>query len=1041
MVRSMKSPSPRKRHSTSRPSRASSESRQAWRRGQEGFSLAEVSVALGVTALLFLAALSMLTLDHRLYNRDDSVLEAAREGRYAVDKLERDLLMLGYQVDVRTIADPGPDGTENTDDDITGQPQIAYAAPYEIVFNADIDPTIDAIHDGLTDDSTPTGYSPVTFHTGAETIRYTLDSTGDGTIDSNDHGDDADEAVIKNDGLFLLNRQTYGYNGTDNTNPSGPIALVRGPIAYPNGSRAVPLFLYWGHFDSDPAEDLWGDDGTGSGTAGNGILEPDEISALGPVTDEDANDDGVLDAGEDRNGNGTLERRVTELITRVEIHVTTETSYPDNDYTDPNRSGTSTPFRYRTVTTNTEIKPRNIELPGGACGDEPEPTSSPSVTNACTNTLADGKVQVSWSLSDDDGNFENDIEKYLLWRTDVNNIFGPSPFDEVIDGTNNWEDDWIEMRTWPPRQYWYRVRAMDCTPQLSRLDPVAGPYPPTPGASYPPSFTVSDVAGDNGTNLQVDWERSPDDPSNTTGYGGDVKKYYVYRSTSPDYRCVAPVNNTPVVASGAPTYSFTDNDTNSTSGIVYGQIYYYWMRAMDDNTVLSPYSPRVCARPYKGPVLPASPRVRVVSYGADDHPVEAWCLPNSRNDAAGYDPYLLEYKLYHSSDINGDGTYDSLADNAVGYTDPANHEATKYWDGIFWAVGNGGTADIVHGITAGATPRTLDNPTSESLEAIDFTDRLNGITVGSGGTILTSHDGGASWSGSPGAFTTVNLWDAVFVDSQVAITVGDSGTILRSDDGGDSWSDVASPVVAGLNAVSANGNFVVAGGGGGVLVTSTDGGQTFGENLTYPDTDTIHGLCVTTSGSGTDLIYVGAPDKVFISADGGGTWAQHEFSGAGKVLGVDCLSSGHAMIVTQNGQVWSTSDEGTTWGQESINPNSPYDVAMISPRLAWVASSEGTIRYRDHSGSWQTLDIESGFVVKGLAARPEIVFEAASTADDPSGTPYFGVITTRYDQGSGLDGEAGMTPDRSSSIENPDDSYPQILVDSCNNFELSAIQP
>lgn len=1038
MVRSMKSPSPRKKRSTSRRSRASEQARH---RGQGGFSLAEVSVALGITALLFLAALSMLSLDHRLYNRDDSVLEAAREGRYAADKLERDLLMLGYQVDVRTIADPGPDGTENTDDDLTGQPQIAYAAPYEIVFNSDIDPTIDAIHDGLADDSTPTGYSPVTFHTGAETIRYTLDSSGDGTIDATDHGDDADEAVIKNDGLYLLHRETYGYNGTDNANPNGPIALVRGPTPYPNGSQAIPLFLYWGQFDSDPAEDLWGDDGTGGGTAGNGILEPGELSALGPVTDEDANDDAVLDAGEDRNGNGTLERRITQLITRVEVHVTTETSYPDVDYADPNRSDPSTPFRYRSVTTNTEIKPRNIELPGGACGDEPEPTSSPSVTNACASTLADGKVQVSWALSDDDGNFENDIEKYLLWRTDVNNIFGPTPFDEVIDGTNNWQDDWIEMRTWPPRQYWYRVRAMDCTPQLSRLDPVAGPYPPTPGAAYPPTFTISDVAGDDGTNLQVDWERSPDDPSNTTGYGGDVKKYYVYRSTSPDYRCVAPVNNAPVVASGAPDYTFTDNATNSSSGVVYGQLYYYWMRAMDDNTVLSPYSPRVCARSYQGPVMPAATEARVVTYGASDHPVEAWCLPNEDNDAAGYDPYLIEYKLYHSSDVNSDGTYDSMVDNAVGYTEPSNYEATKYWDGIFWAVGHGGSADIVHGITAGSAPRKLNNPTTETLRSIDFTDRLNGVAVGGNGTILVSHDGGASWSGSPGAFTAVDLWDTTYINDQAGITVGNSGTILRSDDGGDNWNGVVSPVVANLNSVSSNGNFVVAGGANGTVLTSTDGGQTFAENLTYPASDNIYAVCATMTSGGNNLVYVGSTDAVFISPDGGGTWAQHDFAGAGRVLGIACLESGHAMIATYSGEVWSTSNEGTTWGQEPISPATPRDVSMISPRLAWVAGSDGTIFYRDHTGNWQSLSIDSSFIIEGLVGRPEIVFEAANTADDASGTPYFGVLTTAYNQGSALDGEAGMTPDQSSAIENPDDSDPQILVDSCNNFELFATQP
>ena len=37
-------------------------------------------------------------------------------------------------------------------------------------------------------------------------------------------------------------------------------------------------------------------------------------------------------------------------------------------------------------------------------------------------------------------------------------------FLEANKGVTSYEDDWIIMRTWPPRQYWYKLRAMDCTP-------------------------------------------------------------------------------------------------------------------------------------------------------------------------------------------------------------------------------------------------------------------------------------------------------------------------------------------------------------------------------------------------------------------------------------------------------------------------------------------------------------------------------------------------------------------------------------------------
>lgn len=1004
-------------------------------RDERGFSLAEVSVALAITSLLFVAALSMLSIDQKVYNRDDAVLEAGREGRYVVEALERDLLMAGYQVDVRTIADPGPDGTENTDDDFVGQPQIAYAAPYEIVFNADIDPEIDAIHDDVSGASTPTGYSPITFHTGAETIRYTLDSSGDGTVDSSDWADDMDESVIENSGLYLLKREVYGYNGTHNTNPSGPIGLVRGPVAYPNGSLAVPIFLYWGEFDADPALDLWGDDGSGGGTAGNGLLEAGEIAALTAVTDEDADNDSTLDAGEDRNGNGTLERRPADLITNVQVHITTETSYPDMNYVDPARSAVDTPYRYRSVMSNTEIKPRNIDLPGGACGDEPERTTSPSVVNACTHALADGKIRINWTLSADDGNFEDDIEKYLIWRTDVNSIFGPTPLDEVIAATATWEDDFIEMRTWPPRQYWYRVRAMDCTPQLSRLDPTAGPYPASTGPAYPPSFEARDMPGDNGTNIEVIFDASPDDPSNTTGYGDDLKHYHVYRSTDSDYRCQAPVNNAPIVASGIPSYTFIDNDTNSDSAVVYGELYYYWLRARDTNNIMSPYSPRACARAYQGPTWPTDQEIRVASYASDDHPAELWFHVNQRNVSAGYDPYLIDYKVYRAPDLDSDGTQNNMVDNSVGYR-ASDLAATLHWDGLLWAVGDGGASDIYHAIST-STSRGQDNPSSDDLRGIDFASRLDGVAVGVNGTVLLTANGGVSWQQiSSGAAQT--LTDVEYVSDDILVAAGHSGTIVRSDDGGSSWTLIASPTIENLLHVAVDGNAVYISGDSGTLLVSTDAGVTFNQSLTYPGSDSVYDVCAT----GGNVVYASTIDKIFHSTDAGATWHPHDFTGEGKLAAIDCRASGVAIVASfTSDNVFMTGDGGLTWSAVGISPNAPRSVGLASDRLAFVGDSTGAIYYRDHTNSWNSRDLDSTMRIHGLAIRDEIVFEDTTTDESPSGTPHYYVVTAKYEGGGSLDGESGMTPDRSSAVETPDDSDPQILIDSCNNKQLAVVQP
>ncbi len=1007
-----------------------------------GFSLSEMMVALAITSVLFLAALSMLALDQKIYNRNDSALEASREARHTMATLEQDLLMTGYQLDTRTVADPGPDGTENTDDDIKGQAAIVYAAPWELVVNADIDPDIDAIRDGLDNDSLPSGYAPVTFYTGAETIRYTLDSSGDGAVTADDdRGDDPEEAVSRNDGLFVLWKEVYGYDGATNVVNRAPIALVRGPVDYPSGIHPVPLFLYWGQFDSDPALDLWGDDGSGGGIAGNGVLEAGEIAALTPVTDEDADDDGTLDPGEDRNGDGILQRRVTDLIEKVEIHVTAESPFPDPDWTDPVRSAADEPFRFHSVTMTGTIEPRNIHLAGGACGDDPEPTTHPALVNACNDAMADGKVTLTWGLSPDDGDFEEDIERYIIFRTDVNSTFGPTPYDEVAAGTGDWEDDFIEMRTWPPKQYWYRVRAMDCTPALSVGDPVAGPYPPAVGAAYPFSVRVSDVPGDAGDSLRLTWTASIDDPANTSGYGGDVREYWVYRSESPDYRCVPPVAKAAVTASGATEYTYLDDATNSTSAPEFGKLYYYWIRTRDDGGALSPYSPRYCARPWRGPAFPLSRHARWVDWGNGTRGVEVWFRENPDNAAAGYDQERITYRVYRAHDSTGDGIPDSLVDDSVGYTTSDRIGETSA-AGLVWVTGRGGASQLWHSTDGGQNFMDLDDiDPGTDLQAISFGDRVRGIAVGDGGNAWYTDDGGATWSPSSTS-TSLDLAGVAHVDTTTAVAVGATGTLLRTTDGGASWTAVSSGVADDLHAVAAARRTVVAVGDYGALVVSGDGGESF--SPTWVTTDNLYAACATReSGGGTTLWIGGENGHLWRSTDGGTSWSPRSLGTTGDVRAIACAPGGRAVaIVPDDGTVW-TSDDGSTWTVDSgYGGATPACAAMLENGRLFVADSDGDLWVRATDGSWDNESIDGSLEPLGLAVRPEIVYLDEDATDFPSGTTLYYVVTARYDEGDPvLDGESGMLPDRPAGEETPDDSDDQILVDSCNSFELEATLP
>jgi hypothetical protein len=110
-----------------------------------------------------------------------------------------------------------------------GQMGLVYAGPYDVVFNANLRPEPD---EGSTP-GTPTAmnimsspatvppsgtimYAPSqTFQTGAETIRFTLDSTNDGVISTDDRTDDTIEETA-NPYDYTLVRQVYGFDGATN---------------------------------------------------------------------------------------------------------------------------------------------------------------------------------------------------------------------------------------------------------------------------------------------------------------------------------------------------------------------------------------------------------------------------------------------------------------------------------------------------------------------------------------------------------------------------------------------------------------------------------------------------------------------------------------------------------------------------------------------------------------------------------------------------------------------------------------------------------
>ncbi|HEU4928441.1 MAG TPA: SdrD B-like domain-containing protein, partial [Candidatus Krumholzibacteria bacterium] len=222
-----------------------------------GFSLVEIMVGIVLLGIIMLAFAGMANVMQRGSGRTQQYTDAQQNARIALDYMTEALRAAGSDIAA-----------------YEGQTAVVHAEPYQVVFNADLDGgdvldgdqpmrAIDALQSPNTVPASGTTlYAPgFTYNSDAETVVLTLDSDADGVVSNADRGDDAEEGG-RNSHLYLLKRYTYGkVTGAANTVRDADVALIRGPVAYPDGTNPPPMFEYWYNHDQNltTADLLWGD--------------------------------------------------------------------------------------------------------------------------------------------------------------------------------------------------------------------------------------------------------------------------------------------------------------------------------------------------------------------------------------------------------------------------------------------------------------------------------------------------------------------------------------------------------------------------------------------------------------------------------------------------------------------------------------------------------------------------------------------------------------------------------------------------------------
>lgn len=223
----------------------------------------------------------------------------------------------------------------------------------------------------------------------------------------------------------------------------------------------------------------------------------------------------------------------------------------------------------------------------------------------------------------------------------------------------------------------------------------------------------------------------------------------------------------------------------------------------------------------------------------------------------------------------------------------------------------------------GRTWQAQKSETDKNLVSLAFNSKDVGIAVGDAGTIVRTQDGGASWQKisvpeqiplpeeiaetvAPG---DILLYDVSFPAADRAWIVGEFGVILTSSDGGMTWSAQKSPVqetLFGVNFTDTSNGWVV--GLSSVMLRTRDGGQNW-EQVKVPGRPGFLLSLYSVKIVGQYGWAIGDSGYLLTSIDSGETWKLSDVPiqlAASWFRGVSLVPSGRGLIVGADGLMLAT---------------------------------------------------------------------------------------------------------------------------------------
>jgi photosystem II stability/assembly factor-like uncharacterized protein len=232
------------------------------------------------------------------------------------------------------------------------------------------------------------------------------------------------------------------------------------------------------------------------------------------------------------------------------------------------------------------------------------------------------------------------------------------------------------------------------------------------------------------------------------------------------------------------------------------------------------------------------------------------------------------------------------------------------------------------------------------IRGIDFTDADTGWAVGGTWDILHTSDGGDTWQTvSYGQPYPHSFYDVSFVDGQTGWVTG--GVILHTTDGGASWTEQESDYgysLYGVSFVDANSGWAVGGfvdefGGNErrTIEHTPDGGATWVGQLiqfSYFPLSAIH------FADALNGCAVGPRGAILHTSDGGSHWVEQASGTSQDLYGVYFVSGMLGWCVGEGGTLLHTTDGGDNWYAQTPGTAADLEsVVFTDANTGWIAGT------------------------------------------------------------------------------------------------------